>query len=81
MLARQIEELNIHTARSPLLRTKVNSITHDCPPLLSFLSCATPFLPPSFPPLPRLAEQLGQFYAYWHVNTDQAVEAFACEKM
>lgn len=76
MLARQIEELNIHTARSPLLRTKVNSITHDCPPLLSFLACATPLLPPSLPSLPsRLAEQLGQFYAYWYVNTDQAVEA------
>lgn len=25
--------------------------------------------------LARLAEQLGQFYAYWYVNTDQAVEA------
>lgn len=23
----------------------------------------------------RLVEQLGQFYAYWYVNTDQAVEA------
>lgn len=83
MLARQIEELNIHTA--PTLsrsRTKVNSITHDCPPLslsharartretASTLSHRSP--PSSFH---RLMKQLGQFYAYWYVNTDQAVEA------
>lgn len=77
MLARQIEELNIHTA--PTLsrsRTKVNSITHDCPPLLSLsrFSLDTHSRPHLLLPS-RLVEQLGQFYAYWYVNTDQAVEA------
>lgn len=48
MLARQIEELNIHTDPT-LSRAKVNSITHDCPAL----TLSTPPLPP--PPPPPLA--------------------------
>lgn len=41
MLARQIEELNIHTDPT-LSRAKVNSITHDCPALTLYAATPSP---------------------------------------
>lgn len=74
MLARQIEELNIHTVPtlSPPHKGEFNYAWLPAS-LLSFL-CLTRAAPYPFSLVLRapLTEQLGQFYAYWYVNTDQA---------
>lgn len=74
MLARQIEELNIHTAPKPSLRTKVNSITHDCPPLARH-----PFFLPLSPSSRRAVRPILRLLVRKYGSSRW--KPFACEKM
>lgn len=60
MLARQIEELNIHTDPT-LSRAKVNSITHDCPALTLYAALAL-FLLEHPPPLASFHSAPSELY-------------------